>query len=304
MKRSLKAVLAVTAFAASFGALAQASAPRPLAQERRAVVAGAAASAAATTSELTPYKGELPVTLKFAKQAGSLEIFKSFPAAGGLVGWVVQDLNSGKNLVVYTSKDGEVLLAGMALDKTGKNLTASYAEQYIPAQDYSVAMAEFAKAATVVVGNPNAKASMTVIFDANCGYCKALHKLIQPAVDAGDLRVTYVPVAILGQDSDVKAAGILASKTPAAAVHATVEGYPESSNDKTLLAKVMSNTMLMKKWGFSGTPGVLYKGTANGQTTVFVANGLPSPMSEMFTRMGIDGHLDTLKDPNLARFTK
>lgn len=274
---------AVMAFAmtASFGALAQAG------------------------GDLTPYKGELPVPLALAKNSGALDVFKSFPAAGGLTGWLVQDKNAGKYLVVYTTADKEVMLAGMALDKTGKNLTAAYAEQYVPQPDYSAALDEFNKqGATVVDGSAKAKAEITVIFDANCGFCKVMHKLIQPAVDAGELRVTYVPVAILGADSDLKAAGILAAKNPSAALHAAVGGRAETSNDKVLLGRIITNTALMKKHGFTGTPGVLYKGKKDGQETVFVANGVPN-ITEMFGKLGINGQVDKLrKDPELARFLR
>lgn len=298
LKRSLLAsALMAVALSASFGAHAQASGSSK--------TPAGANKASASAGELTPYKGELPPPLAYAKNSGALEVFKTFPAAGGLNGWLVQDKNAGKYLVVYSTKDGAVLLAGMALDKDGKNLTASYAEQYVPVPDYSVALNEFQKqATTIVVGSPNAKAAVTVIFDANCGYCKLMHKLISPAVEAGELRVTYVPVAILGQDSDLKAAGILAAKDPGAAVHAAVEGTAESSNDKALLAKVLANTALMKKHGFSGTPGVLYKGKMNGEETVFVANGVPN-ITDMFAKMGISGQVDKLKaDPQLSKFLK
>lgn len=284
MKRSLLATAAITlALTAAFGANAQ----------------------AASADALTPYKGALPAPLTFAKNAGSLEVYKTFPAAGGLVGWLVKDVKADKHLIVYSTKDGEVLLAGMALDKTGKNLTASYAEQYVPVPDYSIALSEFEKqGANVVVGNPKAKAAVTIIFDANCGYCKLMHKLITPAVDAGELRVTYVPVAILGGDSDQKAAGILAAKDPGAALHTAVEGRAETSTDKALLAKVMSNTALMKKHGFNGTPGVLYKGKLKGEETVFVANGVPN-ITDMFAKMGISGQVDQLKkDPQLSKFLR
>lgn len=262
-------------------------------------------ASAQTAADMVPYKGDLPAPLAFAKSNGALEVFKSFPAAGDLTGWLVQDKNSGKNIIVYTTKDREVLLAGMALDKSGKNLTSVYSEQHVPQPDYTAALAEFHKAgATVVTGSPKAKAEITVIFDPNCGFCKVMHRLVAPAVDAGELRVVYLPVAILGGDSDLKAAGILASRDPSATLHAGVEGRADASSDKALLAKVLGNTALMKKHGFTGTPGVLYKGKKGGDETVFIANGVPN-ISEMFQRLGINGQVDKLRaDPQLARFVR
>jgi thiol:disulfide interchange protein DsbG len=285
-KRSLTA--AMMAFALTATALAaQPAAPTKLA-----------------AGELQPFAGDMPAPLVFAKSSGALEVYKNFPAAGGLTGWLVQDKNAGKYLVVYTTKDASVLLAGMALDATGRNLTSIYAEQHVPQPDYSVAYAELNQSATVVVGNPKAKAAMTIIFDANCGFCKIMHKLVNPAVEAGELRVTYVPVAIMGADSDVKAAGMLASKNPGAAVHASTEGATEVSHDKTLLAKVAANTVLMKKHGFTGTPGVLYKAKVGGEETIYVSPGVPN-ITEMFSRMGISGQVEKLRaNPELGRFLR
>ncbi|KWA84008.1 hypothetical protein WL29_21830 [Burkholderia ubonensis] len=266
----------------------------------------AAMSAFAGKAEpLKPYTGTLPPALQYAKTAAGLQVFKKFPALGGLDGWVVQD-PSGKNVVVYSTKDGEALIAGMMLDKNGKNMSATYGEEHIPAPDYTEAINEFKAAPGVSVGNAKAKAEVVIVFDANCGYCKLMHKLIGPAVDAGELKVRYVPVAILGADSDIKGAGILAAKNPAAAIDGATAGRAETSTDKDLLAKVQANTNLMKKHGFNGTPAVLYavKGKAGGDDTVYVANGVPN-ITEMFSRMGISGQTDKLKsDPALARFLR
>lgn len=252
------------------------------------------------------FKGTVPPSLKFAETAGSLEVIKSFPATAALDGWVVKDKNSGKNLVVFTTKDGETLLAGLAMDKTGKNLTSVFSDIHVPGPDYSAAMKDFAQnGASVTVGAGSAKAEITVVFDANCGFCKVMHKLVAPAVAAGELKVHYIPVAILGADSDVKGAGVMASKNPLAALDALANGgTAQTSNDKALLAKIQANGVLMKKHGFSGTPAVLYMGKQDGEDTVFAANGVPNIM-EMFSRLGISGQVATLKkDPSLARFLR
>ncbi len=265
----------------------------------------AAFGAHAKAEPLKPYAGTLPAALQYAKTAGGLEVFKKFSAAGGMDGWVVQDRASGKHIIVYSTKDGETVLAGMMLDRAGKNLSQVYAEEHIPAPDYSAVLDEFLKdSASVVVGSAKAKAELLVVFDANCGYCKVMHKLVAPSVDAGELRVRYVPVAILGADSDVKGAGILAAKDPREAVEGAVAGRMSTSTDAALLEKVKSNTALMKKNGFGGTPVVLYRAKVKGEDTVFVANGVPA-MNELFSRLGISGQTDKLKaDPALARFLR
>lgn len=264
----------------------------------------AALAAQAATPTAQPYKGELPTVLQFAKGSG-LEIYNKFPAQGGLDGWIVKDQGSGKQVVIYTSADGSVMLAGMMLDKTGKNLTAEYTEQFVAPPDYSAALADFNKAASVMVGKSSAKAELTVAFDPNCGFCKLLHRLLEPSVAAGELKVRYVPVAILGADSDRKAAAMLESKDVLGDVTTlSTGGAAKLSTNPGLLAKVQENTQLMRKHGFNGTPAVLYKTKAKGDETVFVSNGVPN-MTELFDRLGISGQTDKLKaDPNLARFLR
>lgn len=252
---------------------------------------------------LVPYTGPLPAALQSAK--GAVELFKRFPAAGGLDGWVAQDKASGKNLIFYTTPDGETLLAGILMDRSGRNLTSEYMEKYVPAPDYSEVLASLrTDAASVMVGSPKAKAELTVMYDANCGYCKVMHRLTQPAVDSGVLKVRYIPVGILSADSTNKGAAILASKNPAATIDASVAGSAEMSNDRAMMAKVSANTNLMKKHGFNGTPVVMYSAKVGGDETVFVSNGVPN-ITEMFQRLGVDGQLDTLRqDPSLARYVR
>lgn len=263
-----------------------------------------ALAAQAATPPAQPYKGELPAVLQFAKGSG-LEIYNKFPAQGGLDGWVVKDQGSGKQVVIYTSADGSVMLAGMMLDKNGKNLTAEYTEQFVAPPDYTAALTDFNKAASVMVGKSSAKAELTVAFDPNCGFCKILHRLLEPAVNAGEVKVRYVPVAILGADSDRKAAAMLESKDVLGDVSTLSSGgQAKLSTNPALLAKVQENTQLMRKHGFNGTPAVLYKTKAKGDETVFVSNGVPN-MNELFERLGISGQVDKLKaDPNLARFLR
>ena len=248
----------------------------------------------------------VPPVLEMARQSGGLEVFKSFPAVAGMRGWVVKDKTSNQYTVVYTTADGENLIAGMILDRSGRNLTGEYAKEFLPVADHSAAFKAFSQggdATGVTVGAPAAKAEITVLFDANCGYCKLIHKLVTPAIEAGELRVHYVPVAILGADSGPKGAGLLAAKDAKLDLDSiTAGGNAESSNDKALLAKVQANTAMLKKYGFNGTPVVMYKATTNNEDTLMVSPGLPN-MSHLFTGLGISGQIEKLKqDASLAKY--
>ncbi|WP_087864638.1 thiol:disulfide interchange protein DsbG [Comamonas thiooxydans] len=267
-------------------------------------LAAVCATAGAAPGQFEPYKGEVPPVLKFGQAAG-LQIFKKFDAVDSLTGWVVKDANSGKQVVIYTTPSGNTMIAGMVMDKSGRNLSAEYMETHVPPPDYSAVMAEFQKATKVTVGKASAKAEVVVAFDPNCGYCKVFHRLVKPAIDAGSLKVTYVPVDILQGDSDRKAAGLLEAKDALADIEALATGAPAAvSSNPALIAKVKENTGLMRKHGFNGTPVVLYAGKQNGEDTVFVANGVPE-IAQMYERLGIKVDLTSLKsDPTLGRFVR
>lgn len=272
-------------------------------------VALAAASLAAFSADAPAAKpfdpAKVPAVLKNPQFAGSMEVQKSFPGPSGLTGWVVKDVANNKQVVLFSTADQNTVLAGMLLDKDGNNLSAAYAEQHIPKPDYTAAFDDIsANGAFAIEGNPKAKAEVTVFYDVNCGFCKLFHKMMQPSIDAGDVRVRYLPVAILGADSGPKGAALLASKDVGKSMAAAVGGQAEQSSDKALLAKVASNTVLMKKHGFSGTPAVLYKATSGKDSAVIISSGLPTA-SELFKNLGINGYMDKLKaDPQLAQYLR
>lgn len=246
--------------------------------------------------------------LKSASESGQLQILRDFKAVGNLHGFVVKEVRTNTTTVVFVSNDGSYTFSGMLLDKEGANLTAKYHEEYVPKPDYTPAFKAFSaggEATGVVVGSEAAKAEVIVAFDANCGYCKLMHKLVKPAVDAGELRVRYIPVAILGSDSDIKAAGLLASKDAKALVdNIAGGGTADYSNDKALLGKVANNTRLMQKFGFNGTPVVMYKAKSGSDESLVVSPGLPN-MVEMFGKLGINGQLDKLKnDPAVSKYVR
>lgn len=245
-----------------------------------------------------------PAAITNLKANGMLPV-KQFDTKLGLRGWVLKETRANEHTMVFTPENGsDIVIAGMLIDASGKNLTPVFAAEHLPKPDYSPAFDAFApkgEAVGVVIGSAKAKAEVTVLFDANCGYCKLMHRLLQPSIDAGDLRVNYVPVAILGSDSPAKGAGLLASKDAKAALEAAATGRAETSTDTALLTQVAKNTELMQKHGFNGTPVVLYKSTKGD---LMVANGLPN-LSGFFAALGIDGKMDKLKsDPALRQYVR
>ncbi|MBK3780041.1 thiol:disulfide interchange protein DsbG [Paraburkholderia aspalathi] len=265
----------------------------------------AASAPAAASGTEAAYSGPVPAVLQQAMIKGGLDLYKKFQAAGSLNGWVVKDRNSGKYVIVYTTTDDSVLLAGMALDTSGANLTNNYAQEYIPATDYSPAYKSFTTEATSVFwGSASAKAEVTVVMDPNCPFCQRFERMLKPAVDEGALRVRLVPVAFEAPDSGVKAAGLLATKNIKAYMDSdVVRGQVEQSSDAGLKAKVDANWSLMRKFGLNGTPAVFYMSGKGNSQTLNVSPGLPD-MTEFFKKLGLDGYIAKAKalDPQFAQY--
>ena len=262
-------------------------------------IAAKSSKAVPATAAIAPAGGSfnlnnLPEVLASAQLTNSLKVLKEFPAAGGLQGWVIKEGREGKEVIIYTSPDGKVLIAGMLLDVKGDNLTAKFGEQHLTKPDYTLAFNAFHKEATpVIVGDAKAPSEITVLLDVNCGYCKLMHRLVQPAISAGELRVRYIPVGILGPTSLDKASALMQSKDPLAFMNAAATtGAAETSSAKEFTSKVQANTDLMKKYGFNGTPAVLYK--AKQGNALMVSTGLPNVLN-MFNQLGISGQVDKLK---------
>lgn len=260
----------------------------------------------AQAADTALYNGPLPPAMVKAKESGSIDILKTFQAEGGLKGWLVKDKANNRFVTLFTTADGNVMLAGLAMSKDGKNLTAEYTDKYAPAQDFTPAYKAFSSdAAGITVGKSSAKAEITVVFDPNCGYCRLLSKMLKPAIDSGALKVRYVPVAILGNDSMPKAAGFLASKNPSGYIAAEIAGERvDTSTDATLTAKVTANTGLMRKHSLNGTPVVLYKSGKGNSETLNVASGVPD-MAAMYAKLGLQAEYSKLKaDPALSSYLK
>lgn len=293
LKKNILAVAVATTALFSFGAN---------------VAFAASASAPVAASAPAEYTGPLPGVLQAAKTQGGMIVIKKFDAAGGLDGWVVQENASKKYVVIYSTKDGAVLLAGMALDAQGHNLTGQYMTQYAPQVDYSPAYKAFQGATSVIWGDAPATApEITIVSDPNCPFCQLAERMLKPAVDDGKLRLRIVPVAILGHDSPQKAAGMLAAKDLNAYMNADIvsgefgSGVPEST-DGGLEAKIATNTGLMRTYGFNGTPAVMYMSGKKGAQTLTVSPGVPN-MAELFTKIGLPEYIDKLKaDPQYSKY--
>jgi thiol:disulfide interchange protein DsbG len=230
-----------------------------------------------------------------------LKLRSNFDAAGGLKGWILSG-GPGQHMIMYTSQDGEVAIAGNMFDAKGTNFNPQYIDKYLPKPDYEKFWGDLTSAAWVSQGpeSKDAKSIMYVFADANCGYCHLTWKALDPYTKVG-LQIRWVPVAFLAPDSMPKATALLAAKDSNAAIaesHANFGKKLEDSApvDEALKAKVEANAKLMDQWEFSGTPVLVYK---DKDGKVRTKAGVP-PLSELPTMTGLAEQANN--DPALAKY--
>lgn len=243
-------------------------------------------------------KTNLPAALK-APLAAGFSVEKSFIAASGLTGWVLQS-PSGEYNVFYTTADGQSMIAGALVSASGENLTQKYTEMHVPKPDLSALYAKFEKADYVATGTlKNPKSVIYVILDPNCVFCHYLYLAVQPYQAAG-LQVRWIPVGFLRPDSVNKAAQILKEGGKALDAQQAAYNTPQMPKGievtRELQAKLDANQELMREAQMNGTPGILYKDAAGN---VVKKDGMPM-LSELPEITGLPEQPQT--DARLDRF--
>jgi thiol:disulfide interchange protein DsbC len=100
-------------------------------------------------------------------------------------------------LIAYVSADGKYLLSGNVYDlDTQVNLTASRRNAA-----RAKALAAVSESNMIVFGPPNAKMTVTVFTDIECGYCRKFHSQIAEVNKAG-VRVRYLLYPRTGPDTE------------------------------------------------------------------------------------------------------
>lgn len=127
------------------------------------------------------------------------------------------------------------------------------------------------RAAWVEQGDPHAQHLIYVVTDANCPFCHDLWFSLQPYYKRG-LKVRFVMVGVISEDSSGKAAAILQAPNPSVALDQNEKGWAKLPNDlgggiKPLanpapgtLAAIKANERLMHDLGVQGTPALVYRG--------------------------------------------
>ena len=247
------------------------------------------------------FAAEYPKVIQTAVNQG-VKVAKSFPAASGMTGWVLS--KQGQYSIVFTTPDNKTLVAGLMIGESGANLSQEYAEKYIPKPDFSAVFKELEKTTMIVEGAKAPKGILYAFFDPNCPFCHMTWKALQPYEAAG-LQVRWVPVAYLAPSSLPKAIEMLASVNPTSAFRVNEQNFGKEKNPPAkytasaypaIAKKLEENAGLMQKFGFNGTPGIVWKDKSG---KIMVKNGMPK-LSELPAMTGLPEQ--KIDDPELAKF--
>lgn len=209
------------------------------------------------------YGEKEPGPIEHLKGQG-FEITDRFQAPGGLTGYVGR--LDGKPLAAYLTPDGEHMVVGPMLDSNGRNLTRPRLEQSASPDLDEDTWSRLEDADWFADGTEDADTVIYTFTDPNCPYCRRFREAAAPWVDAGRVQIRHLMVGILKDDSPEKAATILASDDPAAALLRNQQRFDEGGiavDEERVAAareRIEQNNRLMRELGLRATPVIYYRG--------------------------------------------
>ncbi len=233
---------------------------------------------------------------------GQGTITETFPAIAGLTGFVVQATEGSNNSgIMYADHQGQYLFVGSIINAQGQDMTQLYTNEYINSKIAGPAYAAALQTTYFTSGSDKAPHKAVIIIDPNCIYCHLLYTQLQPLIASDQVQIRWVPVAFRDPSSPGKAAAILNAGTGAAALFdqnekgfndQTEEGavtpLQPNPNDPAVTAAfnaVAQNTQFFSKFGFQGTPTILYKQN-NGDVVMVPGYVQGQAFQSMITSMG------------------
>lgn len=181
-------------------------------------------------------------------------------------------------VAIYVSKDGTAII-GTRVDSKAKALDEAQVEE-LALKPMGERMWEQLQVSTWIQdGHVGAPKLVFTFSDPNCPYCNRFWQAARPWVDSGKVQIRHIMVGIIKEDSASKAAAMLQSANPAAALKKNESNYSKGGikpathiSDKTRKA-LGENQILMARSGFTGTPAVVYR---DDKGMVQRHNGLPT----------------------------
>ncbi|WP_165614498.1 thiol:disulfide interchange protein DsbG [Paraburkholderia ginsengiterrae] len=262
----------------------------------------AAATASSPQTPETAATAELPMPIR-KLVAQHMTVVTSFKAEAGLAGWVLA--SEGRQVVAYTTSDGQHLIVGSLIDENGRNLTSVYASTYERRPDLTSSYRQLDSARYVTDGPVTSTHVIYVFFDPNCIFCNFAWKALRPYIQAG-LQVRWIPVGFLKPTSSQRAVAILEAKEPTRALEINETGFVASAEEGGItslsvakpgtLSALTANRALMDAFGGHGTPTFVWK---DSRGAIRTKSGMP-PLSELATISGLPEQPQT--DRSLDRF--
>ena len=222
---------------------------------------------------------------------GSYRATKMFdvPGVEGVKGVVVEPSSGQQNVLGWTNASGDFFIPGPFFNSEGNDITKEMLQKYgglAAPKD----VADQLQNSGFVAGTNGP--ILTAFFEPYCGYCNQLFTQLAPKIDKGEVRVRFVMVGFLAEDSLARAADIVNASNPYAALK-TWEGTKDKSKVKTSSAteeeksKILQNNMAMNKAGQSGTPALVFC-DKNGD--VQISSGMPQDLTGFLKNISSEGH--------------
>lgn len=180
-------------------------------------------------------------------------------------------------VAIYVTADGTTIV-GMRVGEDGASLDEARLQELVAKPLAEQTWAQLKAASWVQDGRSDAPRVLYTFSDPNCPYCHRFWEAARPWVDAGKVQVRHLLVGVIKADSANKAAAILESADPGAALqenerNAGAGGIAPVTNISASSRNILdANQQLMLALGFRGTPGIVVRGE-DGSLKKY--NGLP-----------------------------
>lgn len=244
--------------------------PRNRMRSRWVAMAGVGLLSAAVWAQAEPTEkagqDALPPVLQQAVESGSLTVNQRFETdVPGVTGYVIE--RGGRKQIVYGQAG--YLFMGQLVSPEGKNLSAAYADRYIPKPEIAKVVDQLNKTGQLIQQGADDAPIIYVFADPNCTYCHRFYEQADSLVKAGELQLQWAMVGFVKRSSAGRAAAILSANDPLAALVENEAGFDESTENggiapadsiadevKTVLD---AHAKQMAAAGGTGTPTLLYR---------------------------------------------
>ncbi len=220
---------------------------------------------------------EYPPAVQAVEKKG-MTVIESFEAPGGMTGYVGK--MRGQSLTLYLLPDGDHVIVGTLLDRDGENLSKASIDDLITGPKFAEAWPDLENSHWVRDGAEDADTIIYTFTDPNCPYCHQFRQEAAPWIDAGKVQLRHIMVGILKEDSLTKAATILGSDDPQAALNQHQNSFQQGGIEvdrqkvSTAHMDVKANNQLMQELGLRATPSTVYR---NDEGKVRMVQGMPDP---------------------------